>query len=60
MDYTKEFLIQKALNRLDTLDEVLDDCQKSITNIYAEKQTISYLLWLGIKKEEKDDNLEVG
>jgi hypothetical protein len=60
MDYTKEFIIQKAIARLDLIDESLEECQNLINNIYAEKQVARYLFWLGFEKEEKDDNIEVG
>lgn len=55
MEYTKEFLIKKAIDRLDTIDEVLEDCQNLIKNVYAEKQVVRYLLWLGAERKEKID-----
>lgn len=55
MEYTKEFLIKKAIDRLDALDETLEDCQNLISGIYAEKRVVRYLLWLGAEKKEKVD-----
>lgn len=59
MDYTKEMLVDEAIKRLDTIDDVLESCQESLSAIYAEKQTARYLLWLGAEKKEKNVQFEL-
>jgi hypothetical protein len=58
MEYTKEMLIEEAIKRFDTIDEILEHCQRLINGIYAEKETARYLLWLGFEKKEKEINIE--
>lgn len=60
MDYTKEMLIKEALTKLELLDDILKDCQETISSAIATRKLIRYLLWLGFEKEEKDNNHAVG
>lgn len=52
MEYTKEKLINEAIKRLETLDEILKDCHESCCNAIAERKTVRYLLYLGCEKNE--------
>lgn len=53
MEHTNEELIKEAIKRLDIIDEVLEQCQISLTAVSVEKQIARYLLWLGFEKENK-------
>ena len=53
MDYTKEKLIEKAIKRLEALDDLLKDCQESIVSAIAERRVIRYLLFLASERTKK-------
>jgi hypothetical protein len=53
----REKLIKCATGRLEAMGEAIDGCFELLNGIYAERQLVSYLLWLSGGNEEKE-NLE--
>jgi hypothetical protein len=51
MEYSKEYLIKKAITRLDCLEESLKDLVCMANDLNAERELVRYLLYLGFEKE---------
>lgn len=47
----KDELIKKAQGRLDAIDDAIKGALEYLNDIYADKQLVSYLLWLSEKKD---------
>jgi hypothetical protein len=51
MDYTKEELIKDAIEKLEALDDTLNNCLEMISSACAERRLIRHLLFLGYEKQ---------
>ena len=44
-------LIKHAQKRLEAMDDAIKGLQEYLNDIYAERQLVSYLFWLGNEKD---------
>lgn len=52
MDYTKDYLIKKAIKKLDNLNEEFKNCITRLNKLNSEREVIRYLLFLGVEKDD--------
>lgn len=50
MEYSKEILMKEAIRKLELLDDILKDCQETISSAIAERKLARYLLYLCLEK----------
>lgn len=47
----KEEFIKKAQGRLEAMDDAIKGIQEYLHDLYADRQLVSYLLWLSEKED---------
>lgn len=47
----KDELIKRAKGRLEAMDDAIKGIQEYLHDIYADRQLVSYLLWLNEQKD---------
>jgi len=53
-----EELIKHATGRLEAMSDDIQGCFELLNGIYAERQIVSYLLWLSKKENSENANIE--
>ncbi|MDD3436955.1 MAG: hypothetical protein PHC64_07385 [Candidatus Gastranaerophilales bacterium] len=51
MEYSKDYLIKKAIKKFENMEETLNDCMEMLVNLNNEREVIRYLLYLGFEKQ---------